>query len=109
MAVGKVTIDKGIKPVFQGNFKEAALNGLMNLSETLDIFANPIKGIFLEKGNPIKGFINGIGIGSEGRKNYDWDVSKDGKYRKPEPLEGSHGSPTEFRYYAEPNEKLDNE
>ena len=74
MAVGKVTVDKGLKPVFKGNFKEAALNGLMNLSETLDIFANPIKGIFLEKGNPIKGFINGIGIGSEGRKNYDWDT-----------------------------------
>ena len=74
IALGKVTVDKGLKPVFKGNFKEAALNGLMNLSETLDIFANPIKGMFLEKGNPIKGFINGIGIGSEGRKNYDWDT-----------------------------------
>ena len=73
-AISKLTIDKGIKPILQGQFKEAALNGLMNISETLDILANPVKGIFLEKEGPIKGFINGLGVGKAGRVNYDYDT-----------------------------------
>ena len=66
-----VTVEKGIKPIIAGKPKEALLNTLMNLGETMDFAANPVKGLIMEGG---QGFIKGLGIGSEGRVNYDYDT-----------------------------------
>ena len=66
-----VTVEKGIKPILAGKPEEALLNTFMNLGETMDFAANPIKGLVME--GP-EGFIKGIGIGSEGRVNYDYDT-----------------------------------
>ena len=41
-------------------------------------------------------------------QNYDWNVAEDGKYRKPEMVNGAPSGPVDFRYYAEPNEALKN-
>ena len=66
-----VTVEKGIKPIIAGKPKEAGLNMLMNLGETMDYAANPVKGLVLE--GP-EGFVKGTGLGSEGRVNYDYDT-----------------------------------
>lgn len=66
-----VTIEKGIKPIIAGKPKEAGLNMLMNLGETMDFVANPIKGLFIEGG---EGFVKGLGLSDEGRVNYDYDT-----------------------------------
>ena len=66
-----VTVEKGIKPIIAGKPKEAGLNMLMNLGETMDYAANPVKGLILE--GP-EGFVKGTGLGSEGRVNYDYDT-----------------------------------
>ena len=66
-----VTVEKGIKPVVAGKPKEAALNMLMNLGETMDAVANPVKGLVLEGPS---GFAKGTGLASGGRVNYDYDT-----------------------------------
>ena len=66
-----VTIEKGIKPILAGKPQEAMLNTMMNLGETMDFAANPIKGLVME--GP-EGFIKGMGLGSSGRVNYDYDT-----------------------------------
>jgi hypothetical protein len=70
-ALVDVVYNKEIKPIMEGDWKAAGVNLLMNLGETLDIVANPVKGLLMEGG---EGFIKGLGVGSEGRKNYDWDT-----------------------------------
>ena len=49
----------------RANGVQLALNTLTNFSETMDILANPVKGLILE--GP-EGFINAIGAGAGGRK-----------------------------------------
>lgn len=66
-----VTYNTGIKPILAGKPKEAGLNLLMNLGETMDFSANPVKGLILD--GP-KGFVKGMGWSSEGRVNYDYDT-----------------------------------
>lgn len=66
-----VTYNKGVKPILAGKPKEAALNTLMNLGETMDFAANPVKGLVMEGG---EGFVKGLGISSAGRVNYDYDT-----------------------------------
>ena len=66
-----VTIEKSIKPILAGKPKEAALNTLMNLGETADFIANPVKGLFIE--GP-EGFVKGTGLAEGGRVNYDYDT-----------------------------------
>lgn len=66
-----VTVEKGIKPILAGKPKEAALNTLMNLGETMDAVANPVKGLILE--GP-EGFAKGTGLASGGRVNYDYNT-----------------------------------
>src|SRR5574344_967448 len=58
------------KPISQGEFAKAGLNALYASGETLDIFANPIKGLIID--GP-EGFTRGLGIGNEGRIQYDYD------------------------------------
>lgn len=70
-AAAHVTVEKGIKPILAGKPKEAALNTLMNLGETADVLANPVKGLLLE--GP-EGFVKGTGLTSEGRINYDYNT-----------------------------------
>ena len=66
-----VTVEKSIKPILAGKPDEAALNMLMNLGETMDRYANPIKGLILE--GP-EGFVKATGLSSTGRTNYDYDT-----------------------------------
>ena len=66
-----VTVEKGIKPILAGKPQEATLNMLMNLGETADFLANPVKGLVIE--GP-EGFVKGMGLGSSGRVNYDYDT-----------------------------------
>ena len=61
----------GIKPIINGDGAAAVLNSFINLGETLDVVANPIKGLLME--GP-EGFQRGIGFGDQGRKNYDWNT-----------------------------------
>ena len=70
-AIVDVTYNTGIKPILKGDWKAAGVNALMNLGETMDIIANPVKGLLMEGGS---GFIKGLGVGSDGRVNYDWDT-----------------------------------
>jgi len=63
------------------DFKALGLNMLTNFSESMDILANPIKGLLLEKegrnflGYSGKGFARGLGMDpNTGRKNYDWNI-----------------------------------
>lgn len=67
----KLIKDTTIKPISQGEFGKAALNNLMNFAETLDIFANPVKGYMM---GGQEGWIKGWGFSDAGRKNYDWDT-----------------------------------
>lgn len=71
VAAGDVAYNKGIKPVLQGDWRAAGVNTLINLGETLDVVANPIKGLLLE--GP-EGFVKATGLGSTGRTNYDFDT-----------------------------------
>lgn len=67
----KLIQDSTIKPILEGgHFGAAAINTLQNAMESLDVLANPIKGLVLEGK---EGFVKGIGLGSEGRVNYDYD------------------------------------
>ena len=66
-----VTIEKNLKPLFAGKPKEAGLNLLINLGETVDVIANPIKG-FMQEGP--EGFVKGSGLSDEGRVNYNYDT-----------------------------------
>lgn len=71
-AIVDVAYNTGIKPILKGDWKAAGVNTLMNLGETMDVLANPVKGLLMEGGS---GFIKGLGYYSEeGRKNYDWDT-----------------------------------
>lgn len=70
-AAADVAIEKGIKPILAGKPKEALLNTMMNLGETMDYASNPIKGLIQE--GP-EGFFKGTGLASGGRVNYDFDT-----------------------------------
>lgn len=70
-AVVDVAYNTGIKPILKGDWKAAGVNALMNLGETMDIVANPVKGLLMEGGS---GFIKGLGVDKDGRVNYDWDT-----------------------------------
>ena len=70
-AATDVAVEKGIKPILAGKPKEVALNMLMNLGETMDAVANPVKGLVLEGPS---GFAKGTGLASGGRVNYDYDT-----------------------------------
>lgn len=52
-------------------FAEAGINALVSSGETLDIITNPLKGLVLDGPD---GFIRGLGIGSEGRTQYDFNA-----------------------------------
>lgn len=60
-----------VDPIARGDFVTAGINALMDTGETLDIVANPIKGLILD--GP-QGFVRGLGAGAEGRTQYDYDV-----------------------------------
>ena len=66
-----VTYNTAIKPIIKGKPNEAILNTLINIGETLDATANPVKGLILE--GP-EGLIKASGLSSEGRVNYDYDT-----------------------------------
>lgn len=66
-----VAVEKGIKPIVAGKPVKAGLNMLMNLGETMDAVANPVKGLILEGPS---GFAKGTGLASGGRVNYDYDT-----------------------------------
>lgn len=51
------------------------LNFLTGFGETMDVLANPIKGMLLEKEGPLKGLAKGLGVSKDGRKNYDFDFN----------------------------------
>ena len=70
-ALGDLLYNKTLKPVFKGKLGQAGLNLLVNVAETADIVANPVKGLILEG---LEGFTRGIGLGEEGRVNYDFDT-----------------------------------
>lgn len=70
-AAAKVAYDYSIKPVMHGKPKEALVNTLINIGETADAAANPIKGLVLEGG---EGFIKASGLSDAGRFNYDYDT-----------------------------------
>ena len=60
-----------VEPISKGKFVEAGINALMASGETLDTISNPLKGLVLDGGS---GFINGLGIGEQGRTQYDFDA-----------------------------------
>ena len=82
----------GIKPLLgdsngdgkpDWDFKAVGINALYNLMETMDVVANPIKGAIIEgfdmKGSTeglsaVQGFSRGLGMGAEGRAQYDYNV-----------------------------------
>lgn len=67
-----VTWNTGVAPILKGDTSASIINGLMNVGETLDVVANPLKGLLMEGPS---GFFKGIGLGMpEGRKNYDWNT-----------------------------------
>ena len=66
-----LSYNKGIAPALAGEWMAVGTNTLMNFGETLDIVANPVKGLLMDG---VDGFIDGLGVGTEGRKNYDWDT-----------------------------------
>ena len=71
VAAGDLILNRTLKPVFKGKFGQAGLNLLVNIAETADIVANPVKGLILEG---LEGFTRGIGLGEGGRVNYDFDT-----------------------------------
>ena len=60
-----------LQPALHGDWKAVGINNLFNLSETLDIVANPVKGLMIEGPS---GFTKALGFGSAGRVNYDHDT-----------------------------------
>lgn len=60
-----------VKPILAGRWDYAALNALTNFSETLDVVANPIKALVKEG---IQAVPEAIGIGPNGRRNFDMDT-----------------------------------
>ena len=66
-----VLYEKGLKPIAAGKSQEAGLNLLMNLGETMDFAANPVKGFILD--GP-EGFAKATGLAEGGRVNYDYDT-----------------------------------
>lgn len=68
--------------------KQAGINTLVNLGETADVIANPVKAVAIEGldalgvgdygskygGNIGKGLSSAMGISGKGRQNYDWDT-----------------------------------
>ena len=70
-AAAKVTYDYGIKPIMYGKPDQALLNTMMNLGETMDFAANPVKGLVME--GP-QGFLKATGLTDAGRVNYDYDT-----------------------------------
>lgn len=70
-AAAKVTYDYGIKPIIYGKPDQALLNTMMNLGETMDFAANPVKGLVME--GP-QGFLKATGLTDAGRVNYDYDT-----------------------------------
>ena len=70
-AIVDLSWNYGIKPIFNGKGDAVIINGLMNISETLDIAANPVKGFLMEG---TKGLRDSLGGGAQGRKNYDWNT-----------------------------------
>ena len=56
-------------------FGTAGINTLMNFGETMDVLANPVKGMLFEKEGAGKGFVRGFGFGEDGRYNYDFDIN----------------------------------
>lgn len=64
-----------IIPISQGNTSALLMNTLQDLGESLDILANPIKGMVIETyHNGPKGLVKGLYKGSVGRVNYDYDT-----------------------------------
>lgn len=70
-AAAKVTYDYGVKPIVHGKPEQALLNTMMNIGETMDFAANPVKGLVME--GP-QGFLKATGLTNEGRTNYDYDT-----------------------------------
>lgn len=66
-----VLYNTGIKPIVSGKPKEAAINTLINIGETMDFVTNPIKGLVYEGG---EGFAKATGLAKGGRVNYDFDT-----------------------------------
>lgn len=66
-----VLYNTGIKPIVSGKPKEAAINTLINIGETMDFVTNPIKGLIYEGG---EGFVKATGLAEGGRVNYDFNT-----------------------------------
>lgn len=66
-----VLYEKGLKPIAAGKPQEAGLNLLMNIGETMDFAANPVKGFVID--GP-EGFTKAMGLAEGGRVNYDYDT-----------------------------------
>lgn len=60
-----------ILPIANGRWDIAGLNLLTNLGETLDVVANPIKALVKEG---IAAVPSALGIGAQGRRNFDMDT-----------------------------------
>ena len=72
VATGELIYKGNIKPLLEGKPDEALLKLLGNIGESLDIVANPVKGL-LQEG--LEGFVKGIGGPNPyGRVNYNWDT-----------------------------------
>ena len=60
-----------INPLSKGEWGAFGINRLIDFGETMDIVANPVKGLILEG---TEGFKKSLGIGYSGRYNYDYDT-----------------------------------
>lgn len=60
-----------VKPVAQGNWGAVGLNTFTNFAETMDVLANPVKGLIIDGQ---QGLLNSLGYGGRGRVNYDFDT-----------------------------------
>ena len=68
-------ISQTIIPISKGNFAMAGINFLQDMGETLDIAANPVKGMILETyHNGPSGIAKGLYKGTIGRTNYEFDT-----------------------------------
>lgn len=66
--IAQGAIDDGWSGLIRGG-STALMNTLVNLGNTLDIVANPVKGLILEGG---EGFVKGLVGDENGRKQYDY-------------------------------------
>lgn len=83
--------DNGVLGALSGvgeGIKQAGVNALTNVGETMDVVANPVKAALIEgsdalglgdygakyDGNVLKGVSSALGFGDNGRVNYDWDT-----------------------------------